>query len=220
MKKKTKKSQKKIKKIKTKSSLPNNVSESDFLIAIDNVAKKLAHKFKFGYHSFEDMKQQAIIFGLECLEKYDSNRPLENFLWTHVRNRLFNYKRDNYQRPDKPCLKCPENDPTFSCSNNGCKAFSNKTDCELYKLWEKRNNNKKNLMSPQNIDDINLSSNISSICSTIENKEILDIIDKHIPPADRSLYIKFKHGQKISSIELNKLKETILNILSDHYENP
>ena len=219
MKKKTKKPIIKKKKNSNKSSLPNNVSESDFLIAIDNVAKKLAHKFKFGYHSFEDMKQQAIIFGLECLEKYDSNRPLENFLWTHVRNRLFNYKRDNYQRPDKPCLKCPENDLSFSCSNNGCKAFSNKSDCELYKLWEKRNNNKKNLMSPQNIDDMSLFSKTSSICTDIENKEILDLIDKYISPADRSLYIKFKHGQKISSIELNKLKETILNIIKDHHDH-
>lgn len=218
MKKKTKKPIIKKKK-NNKSSLPNNVSESDFLIAIDNVAKKLAHKFKFGYHSFEDMKQQAIIFGLECLEKYDSNRPLENFLWTHVRNRLFNYKRDNYQRPDKPCSKCPENDPSFSCSNSGCKAFANKSDCELYKVWEKRNNNKKNLMSPQNIDDMSLFSKTSSICTNIENKEILDLIDKYITPADRSLYIKFKHGQKISSIELNKLKETILNIIKDHYDH-
>ena len=40
------------------------------------------------------MKQQAAIFALEGLEKYDNKRPLENFLWTHVRNRLFNYKRE------------------------------------------------------------------------------------------------------------------------------
>jgi hypothetical protein len=208
---------KKKKKKKTqKPCLPNNVQEEDFLKAIDNVAKKLAHKFKFGYHSFEDMKQQAIIFGLECLDKYDNKRPLENFLWTHVRNRLFNYKRDHYQRPDKPCFKCPENDPSLSCSNNGCKAFSNKSDCELYKLWEKRNNNKKNLMTPQNIDDMNVFSNESSICGDIANKELLELIDKHMLPSDRAVYIKLKHGQKIPSAELNKLKETILNIIANY----
>jgi hypothetical protein len=213
----SKKKKKKIK--KTKSKLPNNISEEDFLIAIDNVAKKLGHKFKFGYHSFEDMKQQATIFALECLDKYDKSRPLENFLWTHVRNRLFNYKRDNYQRPDKPCLKCPEHDPSFSCSTSACKAFNNKSDCELYRLWEKRNNNKKNIMSPQYIEDNHPFRTESNVLSDIANKEILDLIDKQISPSDRAVYLKIKHGQKISSIELNKLKETILNIVNKHYDN-
>lgn len=192
------------------------MSESDFLLAIDNVSKKLAHKFKFGYHSFEDMKQQATIFALECLDKYDSSRPLENFLWTHVRNRLFNYKRDNYQRPDKPCLKCPSYDPTFSCSTNACQAFANKNDCELYRLWEKRNSNKKNIMSPQTIEDSRLYSESDNMLSNIANQEIIDIIDKHIPPSERANYLKLKHGHKISNIELSKLKTIILQIIQDH----
>ena len=85
----------------------NKVNESEFLEVWEKISKKLGYKFKFGYHSHEDMKQQAAIFALEGLKNYDNKRPLENFLWTHVRNRLFNYKRDNYQRPNKPCLTCP-----------------------------------------------------------------------------------------------------------------
>jgi len=88
----------KKKKTNPKKTLKNKVTEEEFLRVLDNISKRLGHKFKFGYHDFDDMKQQASIFALEGLEKYDNSRPLENFLWTHVRNRLFNYKRNNYQK--------------------------------------------------------------------------------------------------------------------------
>jgi len=34
------------------------------------------------------------------LNRYDSNKPLENFMYTHINNRLKNFKRDNYYRFD------------------------------------------------------------------------------------------------------------------------
>ena len=49
--------------------LPNNVKQEDFLIVLDNISKRLANKFRFAYHNFDDMKQQAAIFALEGLEK-------------------------------------------------------------------------------------------------------------------------------------------------------
>jgi DNA-directed RNA polymerase specialized sigma24 family protein len=137
-----------------KTKLPNGVSEREFLTVLENISKRLGHKFKFGYHSYEDMKQQAAIFALEGLEKYDNKRPLENFLWTHVRNRLFNYKRDNYQRPDKPCLSCRFYDKNCSQSLNQCTEYSDKTACEEYHTWNNRNTNKKNIMKPVGIPDL------------------------------------------------------------------
>lgn len=214
MKKKTTK--KKIIQKKKKTSLPNNISEEEFISAINNVTKKLGHKFKFGYHSFEDMKQQATIFALECLDKYDRARPLENFLWTHVRNRLFNYKRDNYQRPDKPCLKCEHHDPHMKINTSCCTQFCNKNDCELYRLWEARNNNKKNLMTPQYIEDNTMFTEESNFISDIANKEIIDIIDQHIPTSERENYLKLKHGVKISRAELSRLQEVIMEILKEY----
>ena len=198
---------------KKKTKLPNNISEEEFILAINNVTKKLGHKFKFGYHSFEDMKQQATIFALECLGRYDSSRPLENFLWTHVRNRLFNYKRDNYQRPDKPCLKCEYYDPQLKCSTNNCAKFCNKSDCELYRLWESRNSNKKNLMTPQHIEDNSSFSVNDNFISNIANQEIIDIIDKNIPVSDRENYLKLKNGVKMTRIEISRLQAVILECL-------
>ena len=100
--------------------IPSNMTEEQVIQTIDNIANRLASKFKFGYHEIEDMKQQARLFAWEGLKNYDGIRPLENFLWTHVRNRLYNFKRNNFGRPDKPCDTCPFFDRNF---------FSNATHC-------------------------------------------------------------------------------------------
>jgi len=111
------------------------VSEKHFLETIDKICYKLLHKFKFGYHDIEDMKQQAYIFALQGLENYDTSKPLENFLWTHIRNRLFNFKRDKYQRPDRPCNTCEFYDKDYAKSTSQCTQFNCKINCPLYNNW-------------------------------------------------------------------------------------
>jgi len=201
------------KKKKTPNKLPNNVSEEEFLKVLDNISKKLGHKFKFGYHDFDDMKQQAAIFAMEGLERYDNSRPLENFLWTHVRNRLFNYKRNNYQRPDKPCLTCPFYDKHYSCSNNQCSEFKDKTECELYSSWSTRNEAKKNIMKPSYIEhDIQ---NNNSLINNIQNDEIIKFLDDHVSFEYREIYLKLKHGDKIPKQQLTKLQNHIATLMND-----
>ena len=198
--------------------LQNNVTEEEFLQVLENISKRLAHKFKFGYHTYEDMKQQAAIFALEGLEKYDNSRPLENFLWTHVRNRLFNYKRDNFQRPDKPCLTCPFYDPMNKQSFNQCAKFSDKNNCAEYSSWFKRNNNKKNIMKPIGIEDLtnqNMSTD-QSIPDIVANEQIIQILDKEIPAQFRASYLKLKYGEKIYKQDLTKLINCIKTILTNH----
>jgi len=182
------------------------VSEEEFLVVLDNISKRLAYKFKFGYHSFDDMKQQAAIFAMEGLEKYDNKRPLENFLWTHVRNRLFNYKRNNYQRPDKPCHTCPFFDKSYSCSNNQCSKFTEKKDCELYLAWHERNDAKKNIMQPTHIEhDKQIDDHKNNFIDNIGNQEIVDFLDSNIQSEYRENYLKLKHGAKIPKAQLEKL---------------
>ena len=55
------------KKKNQQTNLPHNVSNEEFIRVLDNISKRLGHKFRFGYHDFEDMKQQAAIFALEGL---------------------------------------------------------------------------------------------------------------------------------------------------------
>lgn len=197
---------------KKQKSLPNNVSEEEFLKVLDKISKKLTSKFKFGYHSVEDMKQQAAIFALEALEKYDNSRPLENFLWTHVRNRLFNFKRDNYQRPGIPCSSCPFYDPDNKYSINSCSKYTDKNECSLYYNWLTRNNIKKNIMAPSTIEDTNIF--MDNNIENLTNKQILNVIDEKIPSECRELYLKYRYGEKITSLEKNKIINIIKNLLN------
>lgn len=207
------------KKIKTKKKL--TVDENEFLRVIDVISKKLGYKFKFGYHDFDDMKQQISIFALEGLKNYDHKRPLENFLWTHVRNRLFNYKRDNYQRPNKPCLSCPLYDPHCKKSISGCEDYSNKEDCSLYSSWLNRNNTKKNLMHLTTIDEIKdysnaFSSDESLLTNNIASNEIFNLLETHLTGEYRTLYLKVKSGAKINKGDMDKLTLKLKEILKNH----
>lgn len=197
---------------KNQQKLPNNVSNEKFLEVLDNISKRLGHKFRFGYHDFEDMKQQAAIFALEGLERYDNTKPLENFLWTHVRNRLFNYKRNNYQRPDKPCNTCPFFDKTYKCSNNQCSKFTNKTDCDLYAAWASRNEAKKNIMQPTYIEQDPLNKK-SDFFSNIQNLEIINFLDTHITAEYRESYLRLKSGEKLPKQQLVKLQKYIESLM-------
>jgi hypothetical protein len=191
------------------------VSESEFLQILENISKKLAYKFKFGYHDIEDMKQQISIFALEGLKNYDNKRPLENFLWTHVRNRLFNYKRDNYQRPDKPCLTCPFYQKQL------CTKYSNKNDCELYSNWYSKNHIKKNLMYLTTIDEIKDFSNIFNDLEpnhSIANQEIIDFVEDHLNGEYRTIYLKLKNGNKINKADTTKLTNKIKELIDIYGE--
>lgn len=193
------------------------IKEEDFLQALDNISKKLIYKFKFGYHEIDDMKQQAAIFALEGLENYDSSRPLENFLWTHVRNRLFNFKRDNYCRPDNVCTGCPFFDPNCKKSINQCSKFKNKNDCSIYSQWTDRNTIKKNLMQPTNIENTTTEpKSQNNIFDFISNNELLSIIEDKIHIKYRETYLKLKGGSKVMKQDLKKLQDHIFEILKEY----
>jgi len=80
--------------------IPDNMSEEEVFSIILKISRKLAPKFVFASFEEEDIIQEAFIIGLEGLDRYDSSRPLSNFMYTHIANRLKNFKRDNYYRRD------------------------------------------------------------------------------------------------------------------------
>lgn len=219
---KTPKTQKSKKKTKNKT-----VSEKELLEVINIITKKLAYKFKFGYHDIDDMKQQITVFALEGLKNYDYKRPLENFLWTHVRNRLFNYKRDNYQRPNKPCLTCPLYDPHRVKSHSECEKYQNKDDCSLYHNWSKRNIAKKNLMHFTDIESAHKDNEKSDFFidennDCVENfidYEILKDLESRISNEYRETYLKIKNGVKVPKSETTKLINYIKTLLNTEEEN-
>lgn len=197
---------------KTKKKLPHNIDEKEFVEILHRIVRKLGYKFIFGYHSYEDMYQQAAIFAMEGLEKYDSSKPLENFLWTHLRNRLFNFKRDNFKRPDKPCLTCPFFDKECAKSPNQCTKYTQVLDCSLYKKWYVRNTSKQNIMKPTSIENeksISSNSNENGVIFGIANSELLSKIERNLRGEYREIFLKIQHGIKISKADTKKLQKYI-----------
>ena len=199
--------------------IPQGMSESQLIQIINNIANRLAGKFKFGYHDIEDIIQQAGLFAWEGLEHYDGVRPLENFLWTHVRNRLYNFKRNNFGRPDKPCDSCPFFDKTFfNAKGYGCKAYDDHEECDLYAGWLSRNTAKRNIMNTAQLDlAIKGSDNMADL---IDQKHIFNLIDKSIPVKYREDWLRFTNNLKLPKVRKEAITELVVQILKDNDINP
>jgi DNA-directed RNA polymerase specialized sigma24 family protein len=74
------------------------MNETEVIETILKISKKLAHKYTFASYEVEDIEQEAFLIGIAGLDKYDHVRPLDNFMYVHINNRLKTFKRDNYYR--------------------------------------------------------------------------------------------------------------------------
>lgn len=81
--------------------IPKNMTEQQVIDQINIVVNRLSAKYTFHGYEIEDIKQEAFIICMDALERYDENRPLENFLSVHLSNRLKNFIRDNYYTKDE-----------------------------------------------------------------------------------------------------------------------
>ena len=199
------------------------MTEDGVLAIMENVANRLANKFKFGYHDRDDMKQEAYIISLEALSSYDGKRPLENFLYMCVHNGLFNIKRNKFERPDKPCYTCPLYDPQCLTSDNQCNAFSDKNECKPYANWFSRNSAKKNLMKPIGFEGVadenerNMRTH-DSVLDDLCDSELLDTLDRYLPVEFREDFVKLQHQIKIPKPRRVKLEQAVLEILKEHID--
>lgn len=190
--------------------IPDGYTEEQVVQIIEKISSRLANKFKFGYHQLDDMKQQAALFAWEGLDNYDGVRPLENFLWVHVHNRLYNFKRNNFSRLDKPCLSCPLN----AFVNSKCTMYQELNDCEYYAKWSARNEIKKNLMSTKESQEvIDIRENQSN---EVDIKEIFNLIDKNIPLNMREDWIRYTNKLKLSKTKRIHLTKLIITILKEY----
>ena len=198
--------------------IPSNMTEEQVLQTINNIANRLAAKFKFGYHELEDMRQQARLFAWEGLKNYDGVRPLENFLWTHVRNRLYNFKRNNFGRPDKPCDICPFYDRNFiNFKGYGCKAYDNHEECDLYMGWVNRNAAKRNIMNTAKLElDVQAENSVEEI---FDRKYIYELVDSALPVQYREDWIRLTNNLKLPKARKEIIVEVVLNILKENNIN-
>ena len=201
--------------------IPEGYTEEEVVNLLTKIAKRLASRFRFGYHAIEDMKQQAILEGWKGLLNYDGVRPLENFLWIHIRNRLFNYKRDNYQRVEYRCNSCPIKQ--YDKKNNLCLKHEQDSleDCKWYYDWVLRNNAKKNLVDTIDFDNVDddgeaFMSLTVDFAENADKSMIFEILEREIPMSHYEDYVRLKCGAKISHPRKRAIKEMIIEILQEH----
>lgn len=186
---------------------PHGLTEEEVMTAMNKAVALLAQTFAFGYYDSDDIRQEAYILGLEALPRYDPGRPLENFLYSHIKNRLINFKRDKYHRTDPPCKICAEHG-----------RHPNGEVCAKYTAWKRRNASKQNLMRPldiQNLSDENEKSirhshNIVDEASLLEAKAL---VDQHLPVELRSIYLRIQAGESIPKAKRAKLEEFLRDLI-------
>ena len=194
--------------------MPSNYTKDEVVHIIDRIVNRISKKFRFGYYTLDDIKQQGRLFALEGLDGYDGVRPLENFLWTHVHNRLINFKRDEYERREAPCLKCKQK------VKRHCKDDSILT-CLIYNKWVIRNRAKRNLMTPieiSHVEDEKEDSMKSYVYSDdeISENEVKQLIDKFLPINLRKDYLLMINGDHVSKTKQDKIRAEVKKILEDN----
>lgn len=174
--------------------IPKGMTEEEVVETINKVVNRYAYRFKFGYYDTDDIKQEAFIIAMEALDRYDNDRPLENFLAVHVKNRLSNFKRDKFFRRPQD--------------------FANG---EL----PPRSEAKKFLMEPLNIENIrdeheaNMS-DADDFVEAVDTAELFLLIDQYLPIALRADYLRMMHGVYVPKPRREQIHEEISSIFRKH----
>jgi DNA-directed RNA polymerase specialized sigma24 family protein len=183
--------------------VPKGYTEEQVLTIIDGIVDYMAPLFAFGYYDVDDIKQEGRIYALEVLPRYKPGRELKNFLFTHIRNRLINLKRDKLSRPN-PCTKCPNCD------------FPDKMECPRYNIWKTRNTAKKNLAEPY-LDNVDIAIENRNNTEKFHRAELLNIIDEHLPVNMRRDFLRILEGCSVTQFRKNKLIIEIKSIIAKYY---
>ena len=169
--------------------IPKGMTEQEVTETIERVASRYAYKFQFAYYTPDDIKQEAFLIAMEALERYDSSRPLENFLAVHIKNRLNNFKRDKFYRQTSG----------DNINNNSKKHLMEPLD--IANIRDEFEDNMKTQ------DDF---------ISNVENAELLNLIDEHLDVALRADYLRILHNVYVSKPRREQIYFKIQQILREN----
>lgn len=158
-------------------------------LIIDHVCQRLVHTHTFGYYTEDDIYQECWDIALTALEddKYDINRPLEKFLYCHIRNRLKNLYRD--------------------------KCFRKKRPNESFDTWERRSKKKASLMSVAENSDESASS--GDLIDEISARDLSNYIYNNLPIYLRKDYRRLLNDEPLVECTKTFIREIISEILLD-----
>lgn len=199
--------------------IPKGMTEEQLIEIVDRIIKRLSNSFSFGYHSPQDIAQECWLLVIDGLERYDGKRPLENFLYIHIRNRLKNLKRDKYSRNDIPCKGCEFYRPKETLDDK-CANFERRMDCKEFATWKTRNHLKRELCSSNfNVDTYDNVDAQTEITQETEIKELRALIDKHLDINLRADYLKMLAGVTIPKAKKEIIENEIRTIISRREES-
>lgn len=176
------------------------------LKTIQKVARALAPRFTFGFYDKEDIEQECFLIACEALDDFDAERgSLENFLYTHLNNRLQNFLRKHYYRKTFTCAHCGGEDPT----------------CESCERRRWRFAVKKHLMEPIDIDNVNVNNEANAyeyqnLHEQLELEEIFTIINKHLEIHLRADYLRMLEGLHVPKPKREVIENRIIDILQEY----
>lgn len=199
-----------------KMELPEGITEQQLMEAIENAVRILGPSFTFGIYELEDIRQEAMLEGMRVIARYDASRPLDNFIYTCVRNRLIRLKRDKLRRNDFPCKLCHAAEGNRSLHEDG-------QFCQKHLAWKKRNDAKAHLMRPLGLDhhDEEKSRHEEAVVSKVELREILSIIDEHLDVDLRATYLQMRAGKSVPPARRLAVENAVREILNaKSTENP
>lgn len=190
-------------------------SDKEIMEAVESACSRLAYKFRFGYHEIDDMKQEAYVFTLNAISggKWDEKRPLKNFIYVHIHNRFYNFKRKHYQRLAAPCEKCPLN--AYKPEEDKCLAYENKEDCKWYAAWIRRNESKKSLMHAVEMTPIAHPSIPEGL--DVDNTDLLNWIEKRLPPEFQKTWRQARSGERYNGVNFREMLKWIGDHLEEYY---
>lgn len=186
--------------------VPEGMTEEEVLATIEKVSNVLARNATFGYFDEDDIKQESFFICAEALEAYDNKRPLENFLYTHLKNRLKNFKRDNLIRP------------IVRCKN--CKGLPDKELCDSCVKRLQLQRCKMLIMYPNDIYKINENErSISADSDPAEDlyiENIISLIDEHLDVSFRADYLRIRDDVYVPQQRYDKIMAEIRRIVEEH----
>jgi len=181
------------------------VNNEDVAI-VRKVARAVASRYTLGFYDREDIEQECFIMAMEALDRYDEELgSLENFLYTHLNNRMKNFLRKHYYRKSFSCVHCGGNDPA----------------CESCERRRWRFAVKKRLMEPIDIDNINCDNEKNAyeqqnFLEKLELDEIFTIINQHLEVPLRTDYLKMLEGLHVPKPKREAIENRIIDILEEH----
>lgn len=181
-------------------------SEEELIAEIEKVVKTVAPSFVCGYYTLEDIESEATIEAIKCLDRYDETRPLPNFLYSHIKKRLTNFRRDHYYRAEAPCNLCRKKE-------DGETLHFDKKHCTRHKSWVGRNTRKQLLMNSARRavicdDDVMDVLSFAKQSDNFEDKEIFQLVDEKLSAYLREPYLRLMDKAKINpALKVSLLKE-------------